>query len=96
MLTVTAADVQDADGASGHGKLMGAAAYHDFTIEVVCKIADQKGFQVPPRRWVVERTFGWMTRWRRLVRDHEVRCDVSGGMTYLAMGAIMLRRPAHP
>ena len=59
-------------------------------------IADQKGFQVLPRRWVVERTFGWMTRWRRLVRDYEVLCDVSGGMTYLAMGALMFRRLAHP
>ncbi len=85
-----------ADGAYDRGKLMGAAAYQDFTIEVVRKIADQKGFQVLPRRWVVERTFGWMTRWRRLVRDYEVRCDVSGGMTYLAMGALMFRRLAHP
>ena len=84
-----------ADGAYDRGKLMSAAAYRDFTIEVVRKIVDQKGFQVLPRRWVVERTFGWMTRWRRLVRDYEVRCDVSGGMTYLAMGALMLRRLAH-
>jgi transposase len=34
---------------------------------------DQKGFQVLPRRWVVERTFGWMMRWRRLIRDYEQR-----------------------
>jgi transposase len=60
------------------------------------KISNRKSFQVLPRRWVVERTFGWMTRWRRLVRDYEVRCVVSGGMTYLAMGALMLRRLAQP
>lgn len=45
---------------------------------------------------VVERTFGWMTRWRRLVRDYEVRLDVSGAMIHVSMGALMLRRLAHP
>ena len=85
-----------ADGAYDRGKLVSLAAYQDFTLEIVNKMADQKGFQVLPRRWVVERTFGWMMRWRRLVRDYERRCDVSGGMAYLAMGALMLRRLAHP
>ena len=47
-------------------------------------------------RWVVERTFAWMTRWRRLVRDYEVRMDVSDAMIHLSMGALLLRRIAHP
>jgi transposase len=47
---------------------------------------------VLPRRWVVERTFGWMTRWRRLVRDYERRIDVSEAMIYVAMGSLLLRR----
>lgn len=85
-----------ADGACARGKLASLAAYQDFTLEVVRRMADQKGFQVLPRRWVVERTLGWMMRWRRLVRDYERCCDASGGMTYLAMGALMLRRIAHP
>jgi transposase len=64
--------------------------------EVVRKLADQQGFQVLPRRWVVERTFGWMTRWRRLVRDYEHRCDVSEAMIHVSMGALLIRRIAHP
>ena len=85
-----------ADGAYDRGKLASLAAYKDFTLEIVRKLPDQKGFQVLPRRWVVERTFGWMTRWRRLVRDYEKRLDVSDAMIYLGMGALLLRRVAHP
>lgn len=85
-----------ADGAYDRGKLMSAAACRDFTIEVVRKLAGQQGFQVLPRRWVVERTFGWVTRWRRLVRDHERRCDVSKAMIRVSMGALLPRRVAHP
>ena len=85
-----------ADGAYDRGSLASLAAYKDFTVEVVRKLPDQKGFQVLPRRWVVERTFGWMTRWRRLVRDYEKRMDVSDAMIHLSMGALLLRRVAHP
>ena len=85
-----------ADGAYDRGRLANLAAYKDFTLEVVRKLPDQKGFQVLPRRWVVERSFGWMTRWRRLVRDYEMRLDVSGAMIHLSMGALLLRRVAHP
>lgn len=85
-----------ADGAYDRGRLASLAAYKGFTVEVVRKLAGQKGFQVLPRRWVVERTFGWMTRWRRLVRDYEVRLDVSDAMIDLSMGALLLRRVAHP
>ena len=60
-----------ADGAYDRLKLMNKAAYLDFVIEIIRRTDDQKGFEVLPRRWVVERTFGWMTRWRRLVRDYE-------------------------
>ena len=49
----------------------------DLNVEIVRKMENQKGFEVLPRRWVVERTFAWMTRWRRLVRDYEQRLDVS-------------------
>lgn len=85
-----------ADGAYDRGKLASAAAYRDFTIEVVRKLADQQGFHVLPRRWVVERTFGWMMLWRRLVRDYERGLDVSDAMIHLSMGALLLRRVAHP
>ncbi len=85
-----------ADGAYDRGKLADLAAYEDFTVEVVRKLAGQKGFHVLPRRWVVERTFGWMVRWRRLVRNYERRIDVSDAMIHLGMGALRLRRIAHP
>jgi transposase len=85
-----------ADGAYDRLKLMDKAAFLDFVIEVIKRSDDQKGFQVLPRRWVVERTFGWMIRWRRLVRDYEQRIDVSQAMIFVAMGGNMLRRNAHP
>jgi len=45
---------------------------------------------------VVERTFGWMTRWRRRVRDYQKRIDVSHAMILVAMGGNLIRRNAHP
>jgi putative transposase len=85
-----------ADGAYERGRLMSKAAYRDFVVEVVRKLAGQRGFQPLPRRWVVERTLGWMVRWRRLVRDYEQRCDVSEAMIHVGMGALLLRRIAQP
>jgi transposase len=66
-----------ADGAYDRGKLMDKAALLDFVIEIVRRVDAEPWFKLLPRRWVVERTFGWMTRWRRLVRDYEHRIDVS-------------------
>jgi transposase len=85
-----------ADGAYDRLKLMDKAAYLEFVIEVIRRSDKQAGFKVLPRRWVVERTFGWMTRWRRLVRDYEKRIDVSAAMIFVAMGGILIRRNAHP
>mgnify|MGYP001288230109 CR=1 FL=1 len=84
-----------ADGAYDRGQLMDKAAFLGFVIEVVRRIEGQQGFEVLPRRWVVERTFGWMVRWRRLVRDYEGRIDVSEAMIHVAMGSLLLRRVAH-
>jgi hypothetical protein len=55
-----------AEGAYDRTQLMDKAAFRDFTIQIVKRSDTAKGFAVLPRRWVVERTFGWMTRWRRL------------------------------
>lgn len=84
-----------ADGAYDRAQLMDKAAFLDFVIEVVRRIEGQEGFHVLPRRWVVERTFGWMMRWRRLVRDYEQRLDVSQAMIHVALGSLLLRRIAH-
>src|SRR5215213_8175313 len=85
-----------ADAAYDRLKLMDKAAYLEFIVEIIRRSDDQKGFEVLPRRWVVERTFGWMTRWRRLVRDYEARIDVSQAMILVAMGGNLLRRTTHP
>ena len=53
-----------------------------------------RGFQVIPRRWVVERTFAWLSRSRRLARDYERLPAVGEAMTHAAMTRIMLRRLA--
>ena len=46
---------------------------------------DVKGFKILPKRWVVERTFGWLIQSRRLIRDHVVRIDHSEALIYLSM-----------
>jgi transposase len=84
-----------ADGAYDRTQLMDKAAFLDFVIEVVRRIDTESGFKVLPRRWVVERTFGWMMRWRRLVRDYEARIDVSEAMIHVALGSLLLRRISH-
>lgn len=53
-----------------------------------------KGFQVLPRRWVVERTFGWLGRHRRLSKDYESHTRSSEAMIYLVMSHLMARRLA--
>ena len=84
-----------ADSAYDRTKLMDKAAFLDFTIEIVRRIDKEPGFKVLPRRWVVERSFGWLVRWRRLVRDVETRIDVSQGMIHLAMADLLVRRLCH-
>jgi transposase len=76
--------------------LLDKAAYLDFVIEVIRRLDSEPGFKVVPRRWVVERSFGWMTRVRRLVRDYERRLDVSEAMIFIAMGSLLIRRISHP
>ena len=84
-----------ADGAYDRRQLMDKAAFLDFVVEIVRCLDDEPGFKVVPRRWGVERTFGWLTQWGRLVRDYEHRIDVSQAMIHVAMGSLLLRRRAH-
>jgi putative transposase len=85
-----------ADGAYDRRTLLDKAAFLDFVVEVVRRTDTDPGFKVIPRRWVVERSIGWLTRYRRLVRDYEQRLDVSEAMIFLAMGNLLLRRITHP
>jgi transposase len=67
-----------------------------IVLDVVRKPADQRGFAVLPRRWVVERTFSWLLRWRRLVRDYERLPETHEAMVKWAMVGNMLNRLAPP
>lgn len=84
------------DGTYARTKLLDACAYRDFVLEIVRRCDAEPGFKILPRRWVVERTFGGNTKWRRLVRDYERRLDVSEAMIHIAMSSLLLRRIAHP
>ena len=64
-----------------------------ITLEVV-KRTSPHSFQVVRRRWVIERTFGWLMRYRRLARDYERRTDQAEAMIYWATVIIMTRRLA--
>ncbi len=62
----------------------------EFELVLVDKPADQKGFAVQPKRWIVERTFAWICKYRRLVRDYEYLTEVSAANLYWAMTHRML------
>lgn len=68
---------------------------YGITLEIVKKLVDQDGFVVLPRRWVVERTFAWLCRYRRLSKDYEHRTEYSESWVYIASIARMLRT-LHP
>lgn len=114
VVVVTAASVQDRDGAKMVLKRMGGickklrlvwvdGAYRGGLLEwvaqhlrlalrVVLRSEKEKGFRVLPRRWVVERTFGWLNQYRRLSKEYEVLPSSSEAFIYIAMTRIMLRR----
>lgn len=66
-------------------------------LEIVKRSAEARGFEVLPRRWIVERTFAWFGRYRRLSKDYETLTDSSEAAIYLAMIHVMVRRlKPHP
>jgi transposase len=125
-VVVTAASVQDRDGAyrllallrerfstitlvwadGGYaGRLLSwAHTVLALTLTIVKRTDETTGFVVLPRRWVVERTFGWLLRYRRLVRDYERRPEHHEAMVLWATVTIMTRQldrassnaPPHP
>ena len=68
-----------------------AAAGHGIELVVVKHTEPKKGFVLLPRRWVVERTFAWLVKYRRLGKDHEFTTESSEAMIYAAMTHRMLR-----
>ena len=67
-----------------------------LTLIVIRRLAGTESFVVVPRRWVVERTLGWLGRWRRLAKDYEELPEVAETMVKLATIRLMLHRLAHP
>jgi putative transposase len=65
-----------------------------WALEIVKRNDDTKGFKLLPRRWVVERTFAWLVRFRRMSKDYEFNTSTSEAMIHLAMINIMTRRLA--
>ena len=66
-----------------------------WKLEIVEKQEGQIGFLIIPKRWVVERTFGWLVRQRRLARDYERLPETSESFIYIAMIRLMVRRLAN-
>ena len=85
-----------ADGAYDRLATLLACFTLGLTLIVIRRLAGSEGFVVVPRRWVVERTLGWLGRWRRLSRDYEELPKVSEAMVTLAMIRLMLHRLVHP
>ena len=75
------------------GKLIAwGAAFGGWILEIVKRNDDAKGFAVLPKRWVVERTFAWLSRYRRLSKDYEFNTRSSEAWVYIAMIHVTVRR----
>lgn len=68
------------------------AETHGIRLEVVKLPSAKRGFVLLPRRWVVERSFAWMARFRRLARDYERLPETLAGLHFLAFAMVMLKR----
>jgi transposase len=69
-----------------------AAETHGIRLEVVKHAEAKRGFVLLPRRWVVERSFAWAARFRRLVRDYERLPETLAGLHFVAFACLMLTR----
>jgi transposase len=109
LVVVTAANVQDRDGARTvlsalstqfDGAYAGGLAewvqglrrWGRVRLEIVRKAKGQCGFAVAPWRWIVERTFAWLGRYRRLKSDYERVPETTAAIIHIAMIRLMLRR----
>lgn len=68
--------------------------WRKLRLEIVSRPEGAKGFVLLPKRWVVERTFAWLGRYRRLSKDYEFHTQTSETMIHVAMINLMVRRLA--
>ena len=81
-------------GFSGEDFMKSIMNLFGLIIEVVLRPKEVKEFQILPKRWIVERTYGWFNWWRRLNKDYEVLPQTSETFIYVGMIRVMLRRLA--
>lgn len=81
-----------ADGGYAGKLIEWAANFGHWVLQIVERSKDVKGFAVLPRRWVVERTFSWLGKYRRLSKDYESLPVSSEAMIELAMINLMIHR----
>ena len=70
------------------------AKFGNWTVEIVKRTADAAGFQLLPRRWVVERTLAWLNRNRRLAKDFEASSASAKASVYIPSVQLLIRRLA--
>lgn len=91
-ITADSVDIAFVDeGYTGPQAKLDAAA-HGIALHVIKLPHAKRGFVLLPRRWVIERSFGWMARFRRLARDYERLADTLAGLHYVAFAMLMLKR----
>jgi putative transposase len=83
-----------ADGAYAGKLVEWAKEFGSWVLEIVKRSDDAKGFELLPHRWIVERTFAWLGRFRRLSKDYEALIETSEAMIRIAMIRLMIRRLA--
>jgi putative transposase len=81
-----------ADGGYSGTLIDFAQRWGNWAVQIVKRSDDTSGFKVLPKRWIVERTFAWISRCRRNSKDYEQLTDSGESMVYIAMIALMLRR----
>ena len=83
-----------ADAGSAGQLIEWVRTWSGWTLEIVKRPPHSHQFEVWPRRWVVERTFAWLGRCRRLSKDYEALCATTEAWIHIAMIQLMLRRLA--
>ena len=81
-----------ADGGYAGKLIEWTASFGNWVLEIVKRSDDVVGFAVLPKRWIVERTFGWIGRYRRMSKDYEMLPASSEAMILITMINLMLHR----
>jgi transposase len=90
--TGDAVEIASVDQGSTGPQAAQAAAAHPMDLVVVTLAEAKQGFVLLPKRWVVERSFGWAGRFRRLARDYEQLAETLAGLHFVAFAILMLKR----